>query len=150
MAAYYVRAGLLKMVTLKLLDTYGPNDPRPKLFTLFERVSSSGERLKMSLGEQRLGFVYIDDVVNAFLTAGQYIETLPDCEMPSYTIAPDQLYSLREIAALYEAASGKRLNIGWGERPYRRREVMEPYVGRGMPGWEAKVSLMEGIRKCLS
>lgn len=149
LAAYYVRAGQLKMITLKLLDTYGPNDPRPKLFTLFKRVSSSGERLKMSYGEQRLGLVYIDDVVNAFLTAGQYIEILPDCEMPSYSIAPGQLYSLWEIAASYEAASGNRLNIAWGERPYRIREVMQPYVGTRLPNWEAKVALADGIKRCL-
>ncbi|TWH47398.1 NAD(P)-dependent oxidoreductase [Sporomusa sp. KB1] len=149
LAAYYVRAGLLKMITLKLLDTYGPNDPRPKLFTLFKRVSSSREWLKMSYGEQRLGLVYIDDVVNAFLMAGQYIETLPDFEMPSYSIAPEQLHSLREIAAIYEAASGNRLNIGWGERPYRIREVMQPYVGARLPSWEAKVALADGIKRCL-
>ncbi|HHY28669.1 MAG TPA: NAD(P)-dependent oxidoreductase [Desulfitobacterium dehalogenans] len=149
LAAYYVRVGLLKIVTLKLLDTYGPNDPRPKIFTLFKHISVSGERLNMSPGEQRLGFVYIDDVVDAFLIAGQYVKDLPDYEMPSYTIAPDQLCSLREIAALYETVSGKWLNIGWGERPYRRREVMEPYVGTRLPNWAAKVGLAEGIKRCL-
>lgn len=150
LAAYYVRAGFLKMVTLKLLDTYGPNDPRSKIFALFKCISLNGERLNMSLGEQRLGFVYIDDVVEAFLTASRYIEGLPDCEMSSYTIAPDQLCSLREIAALYETVSGKQLNIGWGERSYRRREVMEPYVCTRLPDWSAKVGLAEGIKRCLS
>ncbi|ACL22191.1 NAD-dependent epimerase/dehydratase [Desulfitobacterium hafniense DCB-2] len=149
LAAYYVRTGLLKMITLKLIDTYGPNDPRTKIFTLFKRISLSGERLNMSPGEQRLGLVYIDDVVDAFLIAGQYVEDLTDCEMLSYTVAPERLYSLREVAALYETISGKRMNIGWGERPYRSREVMEPYVGPTLPDWEAKVSLAEGIRKCL-
>ncbi|MEG6520879.1 NAD-dependent epimerase/dehydratase family protein [Desulfotomaculum sp. 1211_IL3151] len=149
LAAYYVRVGLLKMITLKLLDTYGPNDPRPKLFTLFKRIASSGERLAMSPGQQRLGFVYIDDVVDAFLLAGQYTKDLSTDEMPSYTIAPDQLYTLREIAALYEMVSSKRLNIGWGERPYRRREVMEPHVDTRLPGWEAKIGLVDGIKRCL-
>lgn len=149
LAAYYVRTGLLNMITLKLVDTYGPNDPRQKLFTLFERAASSGERLKMSLGEQRLGFVYIDDVVDAFLLAGRYVNDLPEGELLSYTVAPDRLYSLREIAALYASVSGKCLNIGWGERPYRRREVMEPYSGAKLPGWEAKVNLADGIKKCM-
>ncbi|SHK30612.1 NAD-dependent epimerase/dehydratase family protein [Desulforamulus aeronauticus] len=149
LASYYVRTGFLKMITLKLLDTYGPNDPRGKLFALFERVASSGERLKMSLGEQRLGFVYIDDVVDAFVLAGRTVEDLPKGDLTSYTIAPEWLCSLREIAGLYEMVSGKHLNIGWGERPYRRREVMEPYVGTKLPGWEAKVGLVDGIKKCL-
>lgn len=149
LAAYYVRIGLMNMITLKLVDTYGPNDPRQKLFALFERAASSGERLKMSPGEQRLGFVYIDDVVDAFLRAGRYANDLPEGELLSYTVAPDRLYSLREIAALYETVSGKRLNIGWGERPYRRREVMEPYCGANLPGWEPKVNLADGIKKCL-
>lgn len=149
LAAYYVKAGLLKMITLKLLDTYGPNDPRPKLFSLLKRISGSGERLKMSLGEQCLGFVYIDDVVDAFLSAEKYIKNLPDFEMPSYTVIPERFYSLREISAIYEEVSGNVLNIGWGERPYRNREVMKPYLGTRLPNWSARVELAEGIKKCL-
>lgn len=142
LAAYYVRADLLKMVTLKLLDTYGPNGPRPKLFTLFECISSSGERLKMSPGEQRLGLVYIDDVVDAFLMAGEYIETLPDRAMPSYIIAPVHLYSLREIAALYEAANGKRLEHKLGRTPI---PLSESYgAGARLPTWRQKLAWQMG------
>lgn len=149
LAAYYVRSGSIKMVTLKLLDTYGPNDPRQKLFALFEYISNSGERLKMSQGEQLLGLVYIDDVIEAFIAAGSLIETLPDFKILSYTLAPDHCYSLKEVAAIYEQVSGKHLNIGWGERTYRKREVMRPHIGIRLPNWKAKVSLVDGIKKCL-
>ena len=63
---YYVEAHKLKVVTLKLYDTYGPDDPRPKLINLLKRTAETGETLDMSLGEQLIDLVHVDDVVNAY------------------------------------------------------------------------------------
>ena len=50
--AYYVEAQGLRVLTLKLFDTYGPDDPRPKLLTLLRRTAASQQPLAMSPGEQ--------------------------------------------------------------------------------------------------
>jgi hypothetical protein len=42
--------------------------------------------------------------------------------------------------------SGRKLNIEWGGRPYRDREVMVPWKGIPVPGWKAKVNVEEGIQ----
>jgi len=38
-----------------------------------------------------------------------------------------------------------KLNINWGAREHRFREVMNPYVGERLPGWKPKINLFEGI-----
>ncbi|GAH74036.1 unnamed protein product, partial [marine sediment metagenome] len=63
MLKFYVEASELKVITLKLFDTYGPDDPRPKLFTLLRKVADEQTELAMSPGEQLIDLVYIDDVI---------------------------------------------------------------------------------------
>jgi nucleoside-diphosphate-sugar epimerase len=70
---YYVEAHGVKVITLKLFDTYGPDDPRPKLMNLLKRAAETGETLEMSPGEQLIDLVHVDDVVEAFCTAQELI-----------------------------------------------------------------------------
>jgi len=56
--------------------------------------------------------------------------------------------SLRKLAEVFEKVTNKKLNIKWGARPYREREVMIPLEnGEVVPNWKPKVSLEEGIKK---
>ena len=61
MAKYYSDVFGIKFCTLKLCDTYGPNDTRKKLFKLFKDYSESGEVLKMSPGEQKIDLTLMYD-----------------------------------------------------------------------------------------
>lgn len=149
LAKYYIQTTPMRMLTLKLLDTYGPKDPRQKLFSLFKRIADTGEELKMSPGYQRLGLVYIDDIIDAFFHAAGNIVNFPRHQMLTYTVAPKKFYSLREVADIFEKVSGKKLNISWGSKPYRAREMFEPYLGNTLPGWQANVDLYEGITRIL-
>lgn len=147
---YYVEAGGLRCVTLKLFDTYGPNDPRPKLFHLLGRVAASAEPLAMSPGEQLIDLVHIDDVTRAFLLAAQRLLAGEVVGAESYGVSSGRPIPLRELVAIYAQVSGRRLNIEWGGRPYRNREVMKPWsTGPSLPGWHPCVSLEEGIRRLL-
>jgi hypothetical protein len=51
---------------------------------------------------------------------------------------------------VFEQVAGGKLNIAWGKRGYRKREMMEPWSkGARIPGWIAKVTLEEGIEAFL-
>ena len=146
--AYYVNALGLKAVTLKLYDTYGTDDPRPKLVHLLRERSLSGEPLAMSAGEQLLDLVYIDDVVEAFLAAEAALASGAAGSGESFAVSSADLLSLREVVATYETVTGRRVNIAWGERPYRDREVMVPWsAGAPVPGWAPRVGLAEGFKR---
>ena len=144
-AKYYSDVFGIKFCTLKLCDTYGPNDTRKKLFKLFKEYSESGEILKISPGAQKIDLIYITDIVAGFthlseLLAGSYELT------DEYVLTSGKQIPLKKLAHLFCEVSGRNLNIDWGGRPYRDREVMVPWKGRPLPGWKAEVCVEKGIR----
>ena len=145
---YYKNAHSLQVITLKLFDTYGPRDPRRKLLALLCNAAASGQELVMSAGEQQIDLVYLDDVMHAFACA---VQELDKGRTGSYAIASGRGVSLRELVDIMEDISGRKLNISWGGRPYRQREVMVPWnQGCALPGWKAQVPLEIGLKKLLS
>lgn len=139
MARYYMETSGIRFCTLKLCDTYGPDDTRRKIFALFEQIAKTGETLDMSPGEQLLDIIHIDDVVEGF---EHLIDMLDDtsCDLlPEYVLSSGNQISLKELASLYEQKYQVKLNIRWGGRSYRAREVMKPYKGNILEGWSPKV-----------
>jgi len=144
---YYVEAKGLRTITLKLFDTYGPDDPRPKLFTLLRRIADEQKALAMSPGEQMIDLVYIDDVVEAFVSSAERLLASAVEGHERYAVSSGIPLRLRDLVELYGRVTGRPLPIEWGGRPYRDREVMAPWnSGTPVPGWQPKVGLEEGIR----
>lgn len=143
---YYAEATPLRAVTLKLYDTYGPNDPRPKLFTLLRKVAEEQMSLAMSPGDQLIDLVYIDDVIDAFVLAGERLLAGKGSQLECFAVSSGAPVKLKELVEIYSRVVKKELPIGWGERPYRNREVMVPWCdGKPLPGWEPRVRLEQGI-----
>lgn len=142
--AYYVAAEGFHVVTLRLYDTYGPCDARPKLFAALRRCAESGVTLALSPGDQLLDLVHVDDVARAFALAGERALG-GHAALESFDVSSGRHVSLREVVALYADAAGRPVPVVWGGRDYRRREVMVPPKGRGLPGWTPAVSLEQGL-----
>lgn len=145
--SFYLETSKLKAITLKLPDTYGPKDPRKKLFSLLQKNSHNQEMLAMSPGKQLIDLVYIDDVIRAFIAAAERLLAGKVERSESYSVTSGNPISLQELVQCYSTVTGKTLNIQWGGRPYRNREVMRPWQGKMLPGWQPLVSLEEGIEK---
>ena len=146
--SYYVETDKLKVLNLELFDTFGPNDRRGKLFTLLDRLRKTGEPLAMSPGEQMIDPIYIEDVSDAFLIALERLRTGEVKTEETYSVRSENPIQLKELVSVYEEATGSKLNIEWGGRPYRTREVMTLWSrGETLPGWSVKISLSDGIKK---
>jgi len=148
--AYFTDASSLRAVTLKLFDTYGPGDRRQKLFTALRRASETGVPLQMSPGEQLLDLVHVDDVVAALLLAAHRVGSNDADPSELFAVSAARRYTLREVAGLYSSVTGRRVDVVWGGRPYRDREVMIPWSGDPLPGWQPAVPLVEGLRTLVS
>ncbi len=149
-AKYYTETSNLIFTTLRLNDTFGPNDSRDKIFNLWISNAQTGEPLKMSPGEQIIDISYIDDIVNAFdaLIKELSEENAVLLKNATFTVANKEKVSLRELASIFEQATNLKLNIEWGGRAYREREIMGTYnVEQAVPGWQQKYSLEEAIKK---
>lgn len=132
MAKYYTETSDIRFCTLKLCDTYGPGDTRKKVMSLFEEIANSGETLDMSPGEQKLDLLHIDDVVKGFETLANLLNENKEDLRDEYVLSSGKQISLKDLAAQYEKEHNVKLNINWGGRPYRRREVMKPYIGNAI------------------
>ena len=147
---YYIEAANLKVINLELFDTYGPNDQRGKLFALLDRLRTSGDTLAMSPGDQQLDPVYIDDVSEAFIAALKLLRSDVVQDEATYSVRSQNPIKLKDLVKTYEDATSSTLNIEWGGRPYRDREVMVPWSrGETLPGWSSTVTLQEGIKRIL-
>lgn len=149
MAKYYTETSPLRFCTLKLCDTYGADDTRRKIFTLFDEIAVSGKELGMSPGEQRLDILHIDDVVSGFIQLTSMLQDEASDLSEEYVLTSGQAYSLKELAHLYEQQNNVRLNIQWGGRCYRQREVMKPYVGNILPNWRASKRAIDMLNKVI-
>ena len=139
MIRYYEEAAGLNVITLKLTDTYGEDDNRPKLWVTLKHMAESGGSLSMSPGEQKIDIVHVDDAAEAFALAAQYLAEGKYVYCGSYVVSSGHALPLKEVVTRYERLLNARLDIHWGEKPYRKREVMEPWNGGNLlPGWSRK------------
>lgn len=149
-ARYYTETSDLIFTTIKLNDTFGPMDKRAKVFNLWTSVAQSGKTLKMSPGEQTIDISYIDDLVGAY---EQLVKHLCDDKAiafknKTFVVTNKEKMTLKELARLFEKVTDSKLNIDWGGREYREREVMSPYsLGETVPGWKQQYTLEEAIKK---
>lgn len=145
---YYVQASNIKAITLKLFDTYGSDDPRPKLFHLLEKAMTSGVPLDMSAGEQLIDLVHIDDVVDAYLVAARRLLENKVLQHEFYAVSSGEPTPLRKLVEYYSTATKQTVPVNWGARPYREREVMIPWnKGVKLPAWKPKMSIIDRIKK---
>ena len=64
-----------------------------------------------------------------------------------YAVSNKKSYKIKEVISLCESISGNKINVIWGGRNYRKREVMLPWdKGEKLPKWHAKISLEEGLK----
>jgi nucleoside-diphosphate-sugar epimerase len=148
-AKYYVETSDLVFTTIKLNDTFGPNDTRKKIFNLWLDCIKNNRTLDMSKGEQLIDISYIDDVVNAYevMIQNLSVDDYKKYNLKNYIVSNKEKMSLKELAYLFEEVVGKKLNIDWGAREYREREVMIPCnKGELVPNWKQKYSLKEAMK----
>ena len=147
--AYYVEAAGVKAITLSLFDTYGRGDTRKKLLPLLLDSLQNDTILEMSPGDQTLDLLHVDDLCAAYLQAAELLRLSPCGSATTYAVSGGQRRKLREIVTLLEQAAGRPLRIAWGAKPYREREVMQPWIGVPLPGWIPRIGLLAGFRELL-
>ena len=151
-AKYYTETSDIIFTTIKLCDTFGPNDTRPKIFNLWNKVTQTGEVLNMSPGEQIIDISYIEDIINAYELLIRHLNSDNKIQFQNKTFAvkSNERMRLKDLAKVFEEATHTNLNINWGARVYREREVMVPWEENDtVPGWEPKYSLKDAIQKTL-
>ncbi len=135
------------IVTLRLFQVYGPGQ-RGTLIPSAIEAGLRGHAFPTTPGEQVRDWVFVADVVEAFLNAA----TKPGVEGETFDIGTGQGKSVRDlIQAIFQHFEGVEPLIG--ALPYRDGEVWSQvadiqYALENL-GWKAKTSLDLGLRKTI-
>jgi nucleoside-diphosphate-sugar epimerase len=151
-AKFYTATSSLIFTTIKLNDTFGPNDTRAKIFNLWNKIANTGELLDMTKGEQFIDISYIEDIVSAYEIMINHLnsEFKNNFNNKTYAVKSNERMTLKELAKRFEQITNQILNINWGGRQYKEREVMIPLADiEIVPGWKQKYSLNDAIIKTL-
>ena len=143
---YYSRRLDLNAVTLKIYDSYGPNDPRRKFLAVLRDTAAQGKTLDATPGDQLLHMVHVDDLIDGFVHAGNLLISGGIRGRASHTLPSKQAVTLRELAALWMTANECQAEINWGRQPHRDGEVMVPWEGAPLPGWSPRIDLKAGLK----
>jgi nucleoside-diphosphate-sugar epimerase len=151
-AKFYIETSNLIFVTIKLNDTFGPDDTRSKIMNLLMKHAKTKEVLKLSPGEQIMEITYIENIVDFYFCLIDLLENGNTIELKGKSFSPKATtrLSLKQLVKVFEEEIGQQLNLEWGGHSYRNREVMNPWENaESLPGWREKISIREGIRRLL-
>jgi len=147
---FYSSANGLQVTNLMLSDTYGPKDPRGKLLSKIISMAGTSESLQLSPGDQMIEWTFIEDIVKGFeVAAKRLIGKQETKKFVHYTLTSGEIVSLKDTVKVCESVLGKKINVEFGAKPYRKREIMAPSkLDPVLPGWSAHVTLRQGVEVC--
>lgn len=141
----------LRFVNIQLQHMYGPGDDDLKFPTQVIRACMANRpELALTAGEQLRDFVFIDDVVDAYLTLiaqHKQLETLEDIEVGSGD-AP----SIRKFVETARELTNSITQLNFGAKPYRVNEAMlcrADLARMRSLGWTPAFDLVAGIKKTI-
>lgn len=142
---YYVDATALRAITLRLNDTYGPDDPRRKIIPLLLESARKQQTIQLSPGCQLVDFVHVSDVCDAFCVSAERLLAQNAERHERFSVSSGEVLPLKDLVEILGRALGSPLPVVWGGRQYREREVMRPWRGNPLPGWLPKIPLEVGL-----
>ncbi len=136
-------------VNLKLEQIYGPGDDDSKFTTfIFESLKKNVSRIELTPGEQKRDFIYIDDVVSAYILLLEGFKK--ENEFSEYDIGSGKAVSIREFVECVKEISGSNSELIFGAKPYRDHETMLSNADiekLELLGWSPCIPLRDGILK---
>lgn len=137
-------------VNMVLEHFFGPGDDPTKFASHILRSLLQNEpRIALTEGSQTRDFIYIDDVVSAFLHVLDFIRGVGRGSY-EYQIGLGAPLSIRDFVQLAKALSGNELTqLDFGALPHRLNEVMHVCANTEsirLLGWSPRFSVEQGLR----
>lgn len=133
----------LKCVTLKLFTPYGPKDDVNKITPYLINKSINREEILIKSPEKKLDFIYVKDIVDAFISIMENIPEFEDYE--SFNLGTGVGTNLKEVLSLIELYLGKNENISYGSLEDNQVWCSNKKI-KDKIGWQPRIKLEEGIK----
>jgi nucleoside-diphosphate-sugar epimerase len=149
---FFAMRNRIHFINMRLEHFFGPNDDESK-FTSFVIKSclDNVPELKLTLGEQRRDFIYIDDVVSAYMLLLEKLDLISD-HYVEFDVGSGKAISIREFVETVQRMTNTQTQAIFGALPYRDGEVMmsKAEVDSLLKlGWACRTSLEQGLERVI-
>jgi len=142
---YVAKTYKVPIATFRLYAVYGPYEEPTRLIPTVIRHALKGQEIKMVSPDTGRDFVYIDDVVNAYLCLdklrGQYGEI--------FNIGTGVQSTVYDVVSMVEGITQKKIDAKWNETPPRIWDtniwVANVKKSQDVLKWRAKNNLRNGL-----
>lgn len=143
-----------RVVTLRLYSVYGPWEDERRLIPTLVRHALGGTLPPLVAPDTARDFVYVEDVVEAYLLAATATGVEPGDVL---NVGSGHQTTIREVVDVARDVFSVDIEPKWGSMPNRDWDtstwVSDPRRARERLGWKAATSLRDGLRataECLS
>ena len=144
---HLARAERRPVNTFRLFSVYGPYEAPSRLIPTLIRRSLEEKELEMVSPDTARDFIYIDDVLEAYLQLGQL--SLQQGE--TFNIGTGVQSTMRDVVRTVLRATGAKVKVHWGSMLARVWDtdtwVADPSKVKRVLKWAPKADLAEGIEK---
>lgn len=141
----------IQFINIKLQHMYGPGDDASKFTSyVINACKNNVPALPLTLGEQKRDFIYIDDVVDAYV---KILENLAKLDgMHQFELGSGTAPRLRDFVEVAHKLTDSKTELLFGQIPYRENDsmcMMANIEALKRLGWIPKFDIKSGIEKII-
>lgn len=149
---YFAQQKKIQFLNLKLEHFYGPKDDLSKFTThVINSCLNNVPELNLTLGEQQRDFMYIDDVVAAYILLLAKRESLEE-SFTEFEVGSGVAISIRQFVETVHRLTASTTSLNFGAIPYRTGEAMFSQAHTNelkALGWDCQHSLESGLKQVI-
>jgi len=153
---YFSQTSTTKMINIKIEHMYGVLDDENKfIYWLINQLKNNVAKIDLTSGIQKRDFIYIDDIINAYIAIINNTEKLEKYE--EFELGTGKSVEVKYFieSVFTELNEKKTLNteLNFGAIPYREGESMNMCANitkLEQLGWHSSVSIEDGIQKIIN
>lgn len=149
---YYACNSSLKIINMRLEYVYGPKDDTTKLISAIIESLLNGKKIKSSPGKQKRDFIFVEDVVAAYL---KVLNCMPRLSkgLTEFGIGTGKSLTLKSFVQKIERLVGVSGTIEWGAVSYRLNEIFDSRadtrLARRKLGWQPTQDDQQALMKTI-
>ena len=141
----------IQFINIKLQHMYGPGDDASKFTSyVINACNNNVPALPLTLGEQKRDFIYIDDVVGAYI---KILENLPKFNrVHQIELGSGEAPRLRDFVEIAHKLTNSKTELLFGKIPYRENDAMCMLANIDALkklGWTPSFDITAGIKKTI-
>jgi len=146
----YAKINKLPLVTFRLFSPYGYYDAKTRLIPTVITSCLRGQEIKLSSKNSKRDFIFIDDVVDAYLATSKVIDSYGEI----FNIGSGLQYTTEEIVNNILNLIGKEVKVNWEPNLDRQYEplmwVSDNKVAYEKLNWKPNVDIRVGLNNTIN